>query len=339
MSSASSGVAIDEALLEQGGEILPPLLAFVELLQGVERGHVHRVEREDALVVPDGLGRVAHDLLGDERDLVEQLDAVALVGGAVGGLLVELLQLGPALGRGEDLLQAVERARVGRIDGEDAIEVGHGPLGIAELLVVQAGCALAQLDLDGAGDRRGLGGLSLGSLSFGGSFAVGDEVEAVGLGEIGGPTRAGGQLGGAAPQLEIAGELVEGAEDDLERRARGAELLLLDVGELEVEPAARVLGGLGLEADPDGLRLAAAVADLGVLLLEHAGGADARLRLLDEARQQGDRLGVVRGRGEGAHAGVERIARAIEAIEVERGQLDLAAGAVVALARGRGAGR
>ncbi len=146
-----------EALLEQGGEILPPLLALVELLQGVERGDVHRVEREDALVVPDGLGRVAHDLLGDEGDLVEELDAIALVGGALGGLLVELLQLGPALGRGEDLLEPVEGADVGRIDGEDAIEVGHGPLGIAELLVVQAGGALAELDLDGAGDLPGAG--------------------------------------------------------------------------------------------------------------------------------------------------------------------------------------
>ena len=87
-----------EALLEQGGEVLPALFALVELLEGVERGDVHRVEREDALVVPDGLGRVAHDLLGDERDLVEQLDAIALVGGALGGLLVELLQLAPALG-------------------------------------------------------------------------------------------------------------------------------------------------------------------------------------------------------------------------------------------------
>ncbi len=60
-------------------------------------------------------------------------------------------------------------------------------------------------------------------------------------------------------------------------------------------------------------------------------GADARLGLVDEARQEGDRLGVVRGGGEGAHAGVEGVARAVEAIEVERGQLDLAAGAVFAL--------
>ena len=309
-----------EALLQEGGQILPPLLALVELLQGVEGGDVDRVRREDPLVVPDGLGRVAHDLFGDEGDLVEELDAIALVGRALGRLLVELFELAPALGRGEDLLQAVEGADVGRVDREDAIEVGHRPLGIAELLVVQAGGPLAELDLDAASH-----------VSAARPAAVGDEVQPVGLGEVGGAAGAGRELGGAAPQLEVARELVEGAEDDLERGAGGAELLLLDVGELEVEAAAGFLVGLGLEAHADGRGLAAAVADLGVLLLEDAGGAHPRLGLVDEAGQEGDRLGVVGGGGERAHARREGVVGAAEALQVERGQLDLAAGAVLAL--------
>ncbi len=143
-----------EPVLEQRREILPALLALVELLQRVERRRVERVEDEDALVVADGLGRIADDLLGDEGDLVEQLDPILLVGRALGGAIVELFQLGPALTRGEDLLEAVEGARVGGLDGEHALEVRHGALGVAELLVVQARRPLAELDL------HGLGGLS-----------------------------------------------------------------------------------------------------------------------------------------------------------------------------------
>ena len=46
--------------------------------------------------------------------------------------------------------------------------------------------------------------------------------------------------------------------------------------------------GLGLEADADHLRLARGVARLGVLALQHGGGADARLRLIEQAGEQGD---------------------------------------------------
>jgi hypothetical protein len=71
-----------EAALEQRGEILPALLALVELLQRVERRGVERVDYEDPLVVADGLAGVADDVLGDEGDLVEELDALLVVGGA-----------------------------------------------------------------------------------------------------------------------------------------------------------------------------------------------------------------------------------------------------------------
>ena len=82
--------------------------------------------------------RLVDDLFADEGDLVEQVDAALGVGGALDRLRVEPLELAPFLGAGEDLLQAREGALVARPSLEDALEVGRGGLGIAELLVVQA---------------------------------------------------------------------------------------------------------------------------------------------------------------------------------------------------------
>ncbi len=156
-------------------------------------------------------------------------------------------------------------------------------------------------------------------------------MDAVGLGEIRGPAGALRELGGAAPELEIARELVEGAEDDLERRARRLELLLLDVGELAVEREAHHRVLLGLEAHAHRLRLAARVADLGVLGLEHRGGADPRLGPIEQAPEQRDGLGVVLGGGERAHARLEGRGRFVEPVEVEPRELDFAPSAPLAL--------
>src|SRR5262249_51768176 len=119
-----------EPALEQSGEVLPALFALIELLEGVERAHVERVERADALVVADGLAEIADDLLGDEGHFVEELDALLLLGRALGGPVVELLELAPALGRRENLLQPVEGAVVRGVDREHTLEVGHRALGI-----------------------------------------------------------------------------------------------------------------------------------------------------------------------------------------------------------------
>ena len=113
---------------------------------------MQRIESQDPLVVTDGLRLIADDLFGDEGDLVEESDARDLVGRALGGAIVHVLELAPALRRGEDLLQPVERPIVRGVHREDAFQVRHRAFGVAELLVVQARRALAELELHRHGE-------------------------------------------------------------------------------------------------------------------------------------------------------------------------------------------
>ena len=74
-SSFSSAHRALPAALEQLREAVPALLGRVERVERAHRLLVDRLELEDALVVPDRLRPIAGDLLGDERDLGEQLRA------------------------------------------------------------------------------------------------------------------------------------------------------------------------------------------------------------------------------------------------------------------------
>ena len=145
------GLLVDrrlESALEQRGEVAVALLVLVQLLEGVERAHVGRIDGEDPLVVADRLLRRADDLLGDQRDLVEQGDLLDGVLGALGCLVEELLELTPALRAGEDLLETLEGLLVRRVHREDALQVRQRAVGVAQLLVVEGRRAIAELELD-----------------------------------------------------------------------------------------------------------------------------------------------------------------------------------------------
>ena len=124
--------------LEQLRQAVPLLLGGVE---GIERANgviVHRLELEDALVIADGAQAVAGDLLGDQRDLGEELGLARGLGRRADDALVEGGQIAPLLARGEDLLQALEGALVARLARQHALEVGARALHVAQLLVEQA---------------------------------------------------------------------------------------------------------------------------------------------------------------------------------------------------------
>ncbi len=137
-----------EAVLEQRGELFVFAFARVEHLESAGRVLVRRFQVENALVVGNGLVGLVDDLFADQGDFVEQIDSPLGVGGALHGLGVEPLELPPLLGAGEDLLQPCEGALVAGPSLEDALEVGGGGFGIAQLLVVQRGRALGELDLN-----------------------------------------------------------------------------------------------------------------------------------------------------------------------------------------------
>ncbi len=201
----SGGAGQLEPALQQVPEVLPPLGVRVELVERVDRLVVTGLELEDPLVVVDGLVGVAGDLLGDDRDLVEEVGAAVRILGPRENALVEGLEILPALARGEDLLEAHERALVRRIAGEDPLEIRRCAIDLTEHLVVEGRGALGEVDLD----VRGQPALPL----------LGDGLRD-GFDELLRALRLVREHAEAVPERELGGVVLRGAGDDVEGRRR-----------------------------------------------------------------------------------------------------------------------
>ncbi len=136
-----------KAALEQGREAIPPLLRRIERIERPDGLLVRRVDLENALVIRNRPRPVAGDLLGDERDLREELRAAERVDGRGDHALIEARELRPLLVGRENLLQANECVLVARRDREHPLEVRPRTVDIVELLVVEGGETLREIEL------------------------------------------------------------------------------------------------------------------------------------------------------------------------------------------------
>ena len=304
-----------QASLEEVGEVLPALLPRVELVERVDGLIVTGLELEDSLVVVNRLVGVAGDLLGDDRDLGEEVGAAVGVLGRAEDALVEGLEIHPAFPRGEDLLQADERALVRRIAREDTLEIRRGPVDLAEHLVEERGGALGEVDLH----VRGQAGLAL----------LGDRLRD-GIDELLRAMRLVGEDTETIPQLELRGRVLRGARHDVEGPGVIAELLL-HLGEAKMERKPVGLRRRGGDEHGEDVTLLRPRAGRGVGLFEDDGGARARLRERHQLLDDGDHLRVVGGELEGALGGGQRLERLLQRAHVEPRQLDLARDARSAL--------
>ncbi len=188
--------------LEEPSEPVPALLGCVERVERPHRLLVHGVDLEDALVVADGLRPIAGDLLGDERDLGEQLRPACHVAGGLDDSLVERSELGPLLAGREDLLEALEGALVARLPREHPLEVGRRAIDVPELLVEQSRRALREIELDALGQA---------------GRPLLRDCRYEGGGEGLRSTRVGREPGQTIPERQLGGELARRARDDVER--------------------------------------------------------------------------------------------------------------------------
>ena len=271
-------------------------------------------------MVSNRFRRLSHRLFGDRGELPEQSNLGGLVRGAAGRMLEEIFELGPTLAAAEDQLQPLEGLLAGRIHGEDAAEIRHRPVGVAELLVVKGSGTLAE------GQLRALGKTGPGQ-------ELGDEMDTVRLGQIGRASGACTQVLGPIPEFKIVGELVQGAEDGGEGSAGSSELLVFDVCQLAVQLSAAARGLLRLHQYGEHLGLTSRITDLVVLGLEHLGRARPHrltprpLRLyrgIDQAREDRDCIGIVRLQLQGTDARFEGLERLVQTGNIELCQLDLA---------------
>ena len=137
-----------ELVLEEGREVLPPRLRDVQRIERAQGVRVAGVESDDPLVQLGRVRAITQDLLGDERDLAQQLRLSLGCLRHDDDALVELFELDPPLAGGQDLLEPREGARVGRVAHQDALEIRARIVDLAQLLVVQRGRALREIALD-----------------------------------------------------------------------------------------------------------------------------------------------------------------------------------------------
>ncbi len=271
---------------------------------------MQRVDLQDALVVARGLLGVLDDLLADQGDLDQHLGAPREIVGRARSAIVQSFEIAPALGRREDVLQALEGGLVAGGEGEHTLEVRRRADRIAQTIFVQACGALAELDLQRFGQST-------------------TKHLAECFSQIRRATRGLSQLIGALPQPELARVLTNGLEHDVEGAAVRAQFLLLSVGQAQIQrQTQRRILGLA-EQDTERVRFAARLTGGRILRGQHISDARAHGWNVEQALEHGHGAALHGRRVDREHGVLQRVFRAREQVLVVLGELHLALGAFV----------
>ena len=309
-----------EALFEQRCQILPTCFTLVQSLARIQRGHVERIERENAFVITNRLLRIAHRVFRDDGYVVEQIDTRRRIRRALRRLVVEAFEFAPTFRVCQDQLEPRERPLIRGIHGEHAFEIRHRAFGIAELFVVQHRRPLTQLDLHVVRKLRAV---------FRGACC--NEMRAIRLGQIRRSTRALCKFRSAIPNRQLAREFVECTKHNVERCTGCTQLLFFDIGELEEQTQTRASIRFRLEQHAQRMRFLPCISRLGIFDRQNLSRASARIGFVEEPSENVYRFAIVRQNFECSDGRIERIDESFEFFQVQSRQFDFATRTLIAI--------